>query len=386
MKKICIFTSTRADFGILKPLVEELLLNRTHFLPELFVTGTHLDSSYGYTFDEINNLAFPIAAKVPLAPSTKHTQNHSIPMANAIIAFEKSLDSIPNYDLAIILGDRFEALAFALVCYNRRIPIAHIHGGEVTYGALDEGYRHSITKLSYLHFPCAQVYADRIIQMGENPSHVFNVGSLALDSIKKLQLYTKSEFELFIGEQIKPSSMLITFHPETRSHDFGLSKLESLIQCLSSKTFTNWTILLTGTNNDHGSRPIRERLEEWRKTDKRIIFKESLGQKGYYSAIALSQLVVGNSSSGILEVPHFKKPTINIGSRQNGRARVPSIIDVTGENSNDIYCKIEEALNLPSNKLDDGFEFYGHGNTSRNICSILSNEFNSEKIFYDLKG
>lgn len=386
MKKIAIFTSTRADYGLLKPLIKRLAQD-SFFKPQLFVTGTHFDKKFGHTVDEIKkDFSKYIFYKVPqnMKESPKY-KNLNI-MADSVSKYSKALQkSLP--DVAIILGDRYETLCFALVCHSLRVPIAHIHGGELTYGALDEQYRHCITKLSTLHFTACETYRKRVIQLGEDPKRVFNVGALGIENALHHPLLTKKELEKSLKVKLPEEFYVLTFHPETHSKDYGLGLLKAFLKNLKNYVKSkNTFVIITGVNSDPGGKDIREVLKSFCKTMglQKTLFVESLGVSRYLSAVKFATAVLGNSSSGILEVHSLKTPCVNIGLRQEGREREKSVIDLVTkqECTNFDLTSLrlrKKRLSKPTSSL------FGNGNVSWLIVNKLKKNFELQsKSFFDI--
>jgi GDP/UDP-N,N'-diacetylbacillosamine 2-epimerase (hydrolysing) len=321
-KKIAIITATRAEYGLLKPLIQKVQEDASLEL-QLIVTGAHLSCSFGETYQEIEK-EFPITAKIPLDLEENTPKSNSLAMAKLQNELTQVLDELGS-DILVILGDRYEMLTAATVALMLHIPIAHIHGGEITEGAVDDAIRHAITKLSHLHFTATEIYKKRVIQMGEEPWRVVNVGALGVESIKKLQLLSKEAFEESIGVKLKEKNLLITYHPQTLATQSPKEQFSEVLKAL--KKFDDTLLIFTKANADAGGKVINEMIDDFVSKHANAIAFSSLGQLRYFSALQYVDAVVGNSSSGILEVPSFHKPTINIGDRQKGRLQAASIIN-----------------------------------------------------------
>ena len=326
-RKICVVTGSRAEYGLLYWLMREIEKDQ-ELLLQLIVTGSHLETYYGNTVEVIEADNFKINARIPiqLVDDTPISIANSQSLAlNGIIQAFSDL----NPDIIVLLGDRFEILAAAEAAMLSRKILAHIHGGEATEGAIDEAIRHAITKMSHLHFPSAEPYRQRIIQMGEDPQRVFTVGAPGLDNIEKLDLLDRKMLSAKIGFDLMSEYFLITFHPETLSKYDSLRAVNGLLLTLNDYLDTN--VIFTGVNADLGSSAVTQLIKEYAKNNEsRVKIINSLGQLNYLSALKHCRAVIGNSSSGIIEAPAFGVPTLNIGNRQRGRLRASSIVDCDG--------------------------------------------------------
>ncbi|WII71827.1 UDP-N-acetylglucosamine 2-epimerase [Bdellovibrio sp. 22V] len=387
MNKVCVFTSTRADFGILTPLLKRLL-SEPVFELRLFVTGTHLSKGHGLTVDEIKAQQIPIFYQVPVIMEDSVDIFHLGIMAEALSSFAKVL-AADKPDFAILLGDRFEALAFAVACNGLGIPIVHLHGGEVTEGALDEAYRHCISKLSYIHFVATERYRERVISLGEAPDRVFNVGALGVDNIKNVQLLSKKEMEAILGIDLRSEVIAITYHPETLNPEKDHAQVKALLTALESRIEAGITsVVFTRANADHGNEAIHKEIEEFVKVHSRTTaYVYSLGMKRYLSLLKIASVVAGNSSSGIIEAPAIGTPTVNIGDRQKGREMAKSIFNVAGT-VDEISDAINAAVRFKETHGACSFSLYGIGNAAEQMVEILkSTKFTifPKKMFYDRK-
>ncbi|MFM6928206.1 MAG: UDP-N-acetylglucosamine 2-epimerase [Bdellovibrio sp.] len=370
--KICVFTSTRADYGILSSLIR-LLSHDSHFETRIFVTGTHLSKDHGFTLNEIERDGFKAFYHVPLILQDDALISHLGIMGNATVEFSKALAG-NKPDAAVVLGDRFEALSFALAANGLGIPLIHLHGGEVTQGALDEAYRHCISKLSHLHFVSNEKYRNRVIRMGEAPERVFNVGALGIDNIKKIPLLSKEELATNLGVSFKNEILAVTYHPETSSPEKDAGQVQALFNALELRLQRGQTTLvLTGTNVDHGNERIQTAMKAFiAKHSSDCIFVPSLGMRRYLSLLNCADVVVGNSSSGIIEAPALGTPTINIGDRQKGREMASSIFNVKGDGG-EIAAAIEKGVEYKKVHKNLKLSVYGNGDAGPQILSILKN-------------
>lgn len=386
MKKICVVSGTRAEYGLLKPLIRRINEDSELEL-QLVVTGMHLSPEFGLTYKEIINDGFKITEKVEILLSSDTPIGISKSMGLAMISFSEVFERIKP-DMLIVLGDRYEIFAVSLVAMNARIPIAHLHGGETTEGAIDEAIRHSITKMSYLHFTSKDSYRNRVIQLGEDPSRVFNVGALVEESIKNLKFIKKDKLEEDLGISFDEKIALLTFHPTTLENNSSEEQFRNVLDALDE--FEDLKIIFTKANSDANGRIINNMIDEYvLKNFKKCVAFTSLGQLRYLSAMKYCDVVIGNSSSGIIEAPILKKPTINIGDRQKGRIQEKSIVNCKPEKAeiSDALQKVLSkefinCLNISKN-IDD--EIYA----SQKIIVIIkeymnNNKINMKKKFYDL--
>ena len=382
-KKICVITGTRAEFGLLKNLIHELIKSKKIEI-KLIATGSHLSKKYGLTLDEIKKEKIKVEKKINLNLKKDNSEGLSSSIALGLIKFVSLLKKL-SPDSILVVGDRFEIFTVALAATLCRIPICHIHGGELTEALLDDVFRHSITKMSHFHFAATQTYRKRIIQLGENPARVFNVGGLGVDSIRSYNFLTKSEIEKRLNFKFLKKNILVTFHPETLNKEGTKKNFTILLNAL--KKLKNTNIIFTMPNHDLDSSIIHTLILKFVKKKKDAYFFKSLGQKVYYSCCKHMDCMVGNSSSGLLEMPSFKKYSINLGDRQKGRIKAASVIDCKF-NSNEIFTKINYALNEKNqSKIQSVKNPYGYGGASKKIASTLE-RIKFEKIinkkFYDI--
>lgn len=383
-RKICIVTGARSEYGLLKPLIEELNSNRSIIL-NLVVTGMHLSPEFGMTVKEIEKDNIKIYDKVEILLSSDTHIGISKSVGLAILSFAEVLDRMKP-DILVGLGDRFELFAAVAAAFIARIPIAHISGGEITRGAIDDGFRHSITKMSHLHFTSTEIYRKRVIQLGEDPKSVFNVGSLSVDNIKKIKLLTKEELEKELQFKLNKDTVVVTFHPVTLSNNSSGKQFKELLKALDY--YKNFKIIFTKPNADDGGRMISSMINDYiEKNKEKSVAFASLGQLKYLSILDQVSMMIGNSSSGIVEMPYFDKPTINIGNRQQGRILGKSIIQCE-PNKESIIRAIKTGMS-PSfrNNIKKNNKPYGEGKAGKKICDILI-KYNLDgiikKTFYDI--
>lgn len=386
-KQIGILTATRAEFGLLKPLIKRMM--REDFCDvKVLVTGAHLSPAFGNTYQEIEEANIPIAEKIECISEGDSTQDISNNMAMAMTGFGKYFEN-NKLDLLIILGDRYETMAVCIAAMNAEIPIAHIHGGEATEGLIDEALRHSITKMSQLHFVSTEVYKNRVIQMGEQPKSVFNVGALAVENTKNTKFVSREALGKDLGIDLTGNYAVVTFHPVTLAENSGVEQFDQLMDAMD--TFQDMTFIITKANADAGGRYINSQIDEYAETRENVIAVASLGVKRYLSAVKGSCVVVGNSSSGIIEAPCLHIPTVNIGDRQKGRLMPDSVLCCEPE-KNAIIEAIKKATSDDfREKVKVMTNPFGDGNTSEKITSIIRSTFDKYgdigvvKDFYDIE-
>ena len=387
MKRIGIMTGTRAEYGLLKSLMQEI--NKDNDLElYLIVSGMHLSPEFGMTYKEIEEDGFEINAKVEMLLSSDSPAGISKSIGLGVIGFADEFQRA-DLDMLILLGDRYEALSAAICAMVMRIPIAHLHGGELTEGAIDEGIRHSITKMSYLHFTSTEQYRNRVIQLGENPERVFYVGALGVENIKKINLMTKEELERSIHFEIDENTVVVTYHPVTLENNTVEEQFLNLLKVLDRNPKIR--MIFTKANADTNGRIVNELIDKYAaQNSERACAFVSLGQKRYLSALKYCRIVIGNSSSGIIEAPSFGKPIINIGDRQKGRICADSVINC-GYTQQEIQQAMETALTKEfENKASNCRNPYEKENTAANIISVIKDYLLNDKIklkkgFYDIK-
>lgn len=383
MKKIAVITGTRAEFGLLRPLID-LIEKNTNFELQLVVTAMHLSPEFGYTISEIESANYKINKKVECLLSSDSAVGISKSIGLAMIGFADAFEELKP-DFVFILGDRTEMLAAATAATIANVPIGHIHGGETTEGAYDESIRHAITKMSYLHFASTEIYRKRIIQMGESPNRVFNVGAIGLDSIKNSKLLSKDEFQNSIGFTLAKQNILVTYHPVTLETNSGKDQFTAILDAL--KTLEDTHFIFTHANSDKNGRVINALIEDFviKNSERSVSFK-SLGQLRYLSALQFVDVVIGNSSSGIVEVPYFNIPTINIGDRQKGREAPESVINSDFKTGN-LRSAIDKSFDDKFlNSIKSQEQIYGEGKTAEKIMDIITSAQITElkKSFYDI--
>ena len=385
MKKVCIVTGTRAEYGLLRPIIKKVD-NGADMELQLVATGMHLSPEFGLTYQEIEQDGFAITERNEMLLSSDTPNGITKSVGLGIIGFADIFTRIEP-DMVIILGDRYEVLAAATAAMIHRIPIAHIYGGELTLGAIDDAIRHSITKMSTLHFTSTKEYKKRVIQLGEEPDHVFCVGALSVENIKTQNLMSREKLSQSIGFSLDMPYVMVTFHPVTLENNTAGEQFENLLAALEQHK--EYHIIFTKANADTDGRIINQKIDqyvEW--NHNRAIAFVSLGMIRYLSALQYCEMVIGNSSSGITEAPSFHVPTINIGNRQSGRIRAESVIDC-GNRVEEISAAIEKAKRLKSEGMLQNMENpYERSGTSENIYSeikkyVFQHE-TIEKKFYDI--
>lgn len=381
-RKIALFTGTRAEYGLLYWLMKDLQAN-DQFELQVIVSGMHLSPEFGETWREIEQDGFHIDAKVEMLLSSDTPVGVVKSMGIGALGFADALDRLQP-DMVVVLGDRFEALAFVQAALIMQIPIAHLHGGEITEGAYDDAIRHAISKMANLHFVAAEPYRRRVIQMGESPDRVFNVGAIGLDHLRRSPKMSLAELAESLDFPLRLPYLLVTYHPVTAEEESPEQSFMALLSALDA--FPEHQIILTYPNADNGGRAIIPLLEAYaQRQPGRVLAIPSLGFRRYLSAVSMASAVVGNSSSGIIEVPAFGVPTVNIGVRQRGRLAAGSVL----------HCEpdaeaIERVLRLAlSEEFSDSSKStvnpYGQGNAAEAIVSVLENfDGTFNKTFYDL--
>ncbi len=384
-KKIAVLTATRAEYGLLRRII--LALNNTEeFEAEVVVTGAHLSPEFGLTYHDILDDNIPIARKIEILLSSDTPTGISKSMGLALISFAEYFEE-SRPDALIVLGDRYETLAVCCAAMNARIPIVHLYGGETTEGAVDEAIRHSITKMSYLHFTATEQYRQRVIQLGEHPDRVFKVGAIGIENILKTKLLSKSDLEESISFSLNQPYAVVTFHPVTLESKSAGTQFKEILRAFARHSEMKY--IFTKANADTDGRIINQMIDEYVLENTNAVCFESLGSLRYLSAVKYSSVVIGNSSSGLLEVPSLKVPTINIGDRQKGRLQADSVLNCSAD-----AVEIDRAMRLACSgefrdKIASVKNPYGDGETSEKIVGVLKNvfakkELNLKKQFYDL--
>jgi len=382
MTRISVITSTRADFGLLKNLI--LILKKSSFNSSLIASGTHFSKKYGFTADEIKKNKIKIDAKIIQKITTNNTIGVSKLMSNFISETAKVLEKLkPN--LVILLGDRYEILGSAIAAHLSRIPIAHIHGGELTNGIIDDAFRHAITKMSQIHFVSNNIYRRRVIQLGESPKSVFTVGGMGVDSINNTKVLSKKKLEKELKIKFQKKNLLINFHPETLNKGFAKYQIKEVLETL--KELPNITLIFTMPGAEIENNFIIKEIEKFVKKNVNAFYFKSLGQINYFSILKIVDAMIGNSSSGLLEMPTFKKATINLGNRQEGRLKSKSVLDVKIK-SKEISNAIKKIYSRDfQKKIKSCKNPYGTGGASLKILKILKKKNFKDiliKKFHDL--
>ena len=365
-RKIAVVTGTRAEYGLLY-----WILQKTHGDPDLIlqlvVTGMHLSPEFGLTVKEIEADGFPISERVEMLLSSDTEVGLSTSMGLGIMGFASAFSRL-RPDILVLLGDRFEALAAAAAAVVARIPIAHIHGGESSEGAIDEAFRHAVTKMSHIHFPAVDLYARRIRQMGEDPEKIFTLGAPGLDHIYLTHLPEREDLQSELGIDLTKGVALITYHAVTLEFSTARQHMANLLAAIGGRDLT---LVFTYANADTGGRVINQMIEEFVKNEPHAYAFPSLGQRRYLGLLRIADVMVGNSSSGIIEAPSFKLPVVNIGDRQRGRVRAANVIDC-GVQQQEISKALDQALSREFREsLKDLVNPYRRGRTSSQIVSVL---------------
>jgi GDP/UDP-N,N'-diacetylbacillosamine 2-epimerase (hydrolysing) len=384
-RKICVVTGTRAEYGLLYWLMKEINVDNTLVL-QVVATGMHLSEEFGNTYHQIEKDGFTIDKKVDISLTSDTELAISKSMGLGVIGFAEVFN-ILQPDLIVVLGDRFEIFSAVSAAMIAKIPVAHLHGGEATEGLIDESIRHSITKMSHLHFAATDEYRNRIIQLGEQPDRVFNVGGLGIDNINKLKLLSKADFENAINFELGEKNILITFHPVTLEKSTSGIQFQALLDSISE--LINTKIIFTKANSDTNGRVINSMIDDYvAKHDNTISFT-SMGQLNYLSALQFIDAVVGNSSSGLAEAPSFKIGTIDIGDRQKGRIKTNSII-ACSPNKESIDSALVKLYSTEFQDIVNNVDNpYGSGGASKKIARIIKDtnlDNIVKKSFYDFKG
>ena len=380
---IYLFTTTRADFGLLKNLILEILKEKKIKL-RVIATGSHLENLNGLTIKEIRNNKIDIYKKFKIYDNFNGKSEEISKSISILLAKVSNLLKRKPCDLIIVLGDRYEVFSIVIASFISRIPIAHIQGGELTIGAIDDSIRHAITKLSHYHFVTNLSHKNRIIQLGEDPKKIFNVGALGIDSVINTKFFSKNELEKILKIKFQKKILIVTIHPETQIKNYNNKLINEVMDALND--LKDVTIIITSPGLDHEFKLVNEKIKK--NLGKNIYYFKSLGQRIYLSCVNISDGVLGNSSSGIIEVPFLKKPTINIGDRQKGRPFADSIINIKAKKQdiikaiNIIFSKKFEKNYLYNNKY-----LFGKGNSAKKITAILKKikiNSNLSKPFYDI--
>lgn len=385
--KLCVVTGSRAEYHLLSPLLQRLNDDKDIELL-IAVTGSHLSEAYGSTYQDIEADGFSIDGKIQILEEKDDAGAINRAIARAVTGFSEYFQKTEP-DAVLVLGDRYELLGVATAAMNLRIPLIHLHGGETTEGAVDEAIRHSLTKMSYLHFTSCEDYRRRVIQLGEDPKRVFNVGALGVENILNCELLSREDFYQSIDKDLGEHFAIVTFHPVTLEEDTAAEQVKELFAAIEQ--FPDLSFLFTKSNADSGGLVVNQEIDRFVGTSSHAYAVTSLGLKRYLSALSLADMVIGNSSSGIIETPSFGVPTVNIGNRQKGRIQAANIINCEPEQRS-IEQAIEKALSPQFvTTAHDAKNPYGDGKTSENIVRILKESLLGQKVnlmkkFYDIEG
>lgn len=383
-KTIAVVTATRAEYGLLKPLIGKLFTSGRYNV-HLVVTGAHLSPEYGNTYQEIEADGFAIDEKIPILSGDDSPVGISQSMAAALSGFAEYFER-KRPDFLVLLGDRYETLAIACAAMNARVPIAHLYGGETTEGAVDEACRHAITKMSWLHFTSTEEHRKRVIQLGEDPNRVFNVGALGVENATHIDFMTREELEESLGFALDKPFAIVTFHPVTLESGSAEGQIDELLTALSKRPDMKY--IITGANADAGGRIIDQKVSAFVHDHENAISVESLGMRRYLSALHYAAMVIGNSSSGIVEAPSFHIPTVNIGDRQKGRCQAATVLNCIPETDSIVHA-MDIALSEDfRDKCSMAVNPYGGENTSEQIVKyideVLASAVELKKKFYDV--
>ncbi|MFA0087057.1 UDP-N-acetylglucosamine 2-epimerase [Vibrio sp. 10N.261.51.F12] len=381
-KKVAVFTGTRAEYGLLFWLLRDIQ-NDPQLTLQLLVSGMHLSPEFGDTYKQIEKDGFNIDEKIEILLSSDSAVGTAKSMGLGVLGFTDALSRL-SPDVLVILGDRFEALAAAQTAMILRVPIIHLHGGEITEGAYDDAIRHAITKLSYLHGTSTDEYRNRVIQLGESPARVKNVGAIGLDHLNRASFMTVSELSESLSFELKVPYFIVTYHPVTLGDESPEESFQSLLDALDE--YPDHQVILTYPNADDGGRRIIPMLEAYAAIrPNRVLVIPSLGQVRYLSSVKHAAAVIGNSSSGIIEAPAFDVPTVNIGSRQKGRLAAKSVLNAAatkGSISNAIALAVSREYKLEDEHIVNP---YGQGDSSKQVIDMIKGlDFEPCKSFYDV--
>lgn len=384
MRKICVVTGTRAEYGLLSRLMR-LINESSDCQLQVIATNMHLLPEYGNTYQEIEQDGFRIDAKVPMKKSSDDAYGVVASMAEEMTGMNEALRQL-SPDMVVILGDRYEMLVAATVSMLQRIPIAHLHGGEISEGAVDDSIRHTITKMSSLHFTSTEEYCRRVIQLGESPERVFHVGAIGVENLKRVPLLDKATLEAFLGFTLNENVILVTYHPVTLGNRTPKDEICDFLHALDA--FPDLKVLFTMPNSDHGSEAICQAIANYcHSNSSRCHSFISLGMRRYLSVLQHVIAVVGNSSSGLLEVPSAHIPTLNIGDRQKGRTRGASVYDCASDTASIIEglrTVLSEEFRVKARKATNPYE---KENTAQNIFNVIATyplDKLQQKSFYNL--
>ena len=383
MRKICVVTGSRAEYGILKGLMKAIL-NDSDLTLQVIATNQHLSKLQGETYQEIERDGFSIDYKVYMADddALDNANSTAKSISRGVAGFADAFDALkPN--MLLILGDRYEMLAVASTALIYKIPIAHLHGGEITEGAFDDAIRHAITKMSHLHFTSTEDYRQRVIQLGEQPDRVFNVGALGVENVMKTDFMTKEEIEQSLNFQLTDKCMLCTYHPVTLSDMSSEAQIMNLLKALDE--YKDYHIIFTYSNSDTNSQIIIKRIQEYvDQNPGRCMFIPSLGQRRYFSVLKYVKAVIGNSSSGIIEVPSFGIPTLDIGERQKGRMAANSVIHC-GYSTDEIKEGLKKIMAYQSKTIENPYYKEGTCDAILRVIKTYPLDTIIKKHFFDIR-
>lgn len=382
MRKICVVTGSRAEYGILRNLIAAIK-NDSELKLQIIATNQHLSKLQGETYKEIERDGFTIDYKVYMADdeAADNANATAKSISRGVAGFADAFDALKP-DMLLILGDRYEMLAVASTALIYKIPIAHLHGGEITEGAFDDAIRHAITKMSHLHFTSTEAYRNRVIQLGEQPERVFNVGALGVENILKTDFMPKEEIEQSLNFKLTDKCLLCTYHPVTLSDMPSEIQVLNLLEALDN--YKDYHIIFTYSNSDTNSQIIIKRIQKYvDKNENRCMFIPSLGQRRYFSALKYVTAVIGNSSSGIIEVPSFGISTLNIGDRQKGRIAAESVIHC-GYSTEEIKDGLAKVLAYGHRVIDNPYSKEGTCQAILNTIKTFPLENIVQKHFYDI--
>ena len=386
MKKLVVLTTNRADFGLLRPVIQKLRKKESLDV-RTAVSGSHLSPEFGMTYREIEEAGIPIDRRIEILLSGDTPSAISKTMALAVMGFADYFEE-RKPDALLVLGDRYEAFSVCIAAVNARIPIIHPYDGETTEGAVDECYRHSITKMAMFHFTATEEFRQRVVQLGEDPSRVFLVGAMGVENALHFDPLNDAEFEKLTGINDERPLVMCTFHPVTLESDTAGLQIRKLLSAVEQ--FPGYFFLFTKANSDADGRIINQCIQDYVNTHENAVLVDSLGARGYLTGLRKASFVLGNSSSGLAEVPSFGIPTINIGDRQKGRIKAASVIDCAPE-TDAIIAAIHKAEDPDFRSVCSlRVNPYGDGNTSSAIADrieeLMKNDLNVKKSFYDMKA
>lgn len=383
MRRIAVVSTGRSDYSIYRPLLQAIQAHPDLQL-QVLVTGMHLDDRFGRTVDLVEKDGFPVAARIPVLQTDDTAQGIATAMAAGLAGFGAHYAATPP-DLLVVLGDRFEMFAAALAAVPFNLPILHLHGGELSEGAMDDRFRHALTKLSHLHGVATEVYRSRVIQLGEEPWRVLCCGALALDNLRTLRRLTRAELEQRFELDLSESPLLVTLHPTTNAPELAGPQTDALLEALQQ---LGLPVVFTMPNADTAGSVIRGHLLEFCQNHRRARWVENFGPEAYYSMLAEARAMVGNSSSGLLEAPSFALPVVNLGDRQKGRLRAANVIDAPFEPAA-IVAAVQTALTPEFKAQAAGQEnFFGDSHAAERLVDLLAtvplDARLRDKTFHDL--